>query len=454
MIRAVLLATSPATTGGPAALLPAGETSLLARLVGQLQRLGVERLTVVVPTGWWPRCAAAVEAGDVTFVEVAAPGAAGFGHIARAAEGADGPLLVTPAELLTHDALLARLLRDPRPGSSAIWPPGGEPVLLKVGADDLPVARVEAAGASEAATDAVAELVTRLVRRGVVVTTPRFQGLHCSLPRSAQDVAVAERAMAGVDEDRALLAAAVKPTDGFFTTFFVSPYSRYLARWAAGRGYTPTQVTVASMVLGALAAVGFAVGTRPGLVAGALLLQASFTADCVDGQLARYTGRFSTLGAWLDSVFDRTKEYLAYAALAYGAVRTGGDREIWVLAGAALGLQTARHGVDFAFAAHQRESARPAEAPTSRPSAGPPLPARRRRGGAARAAITASAVTERGGWSKWGKRILVLPIGERFALISLGAAIGGAEVTLVVLLVWGSVAALYSLAGRVLRSLA
>ena len=37
--------------------------------------------------------------------------------------------------------------------------------------------------------------------------------------------------------------------------------------------------------------------------------------DCVDGQLARYTRQFSKLGAWLDSIFDRTKEYVVFAGL-------------------------------------------------------------------------------------------------------------------------------------------
>ena len=125
------------------------------------------------------------------------------------------------------------------------------------------------------------------------------------------------------DEDRLLLDSAVKSTDGFFTTFFVSPYSKYIARWAARRGFTPNQVTTVSMALGVLAAAAFATGERVGLVAGAVLLQIAFTTDCVDGQLARYTRQFSKLGAWLDSMFDRTKEYLAFAGLAIGAAPHG-----------------------------------------------------------------------------------------------------------------------------------
>ena len=52
--------------------------------------------------------------------------------------------------------------------------------------------------------------------------------------------AALERAAADIlehDEDRELLNSAVKGSDGFFTTFFVSTYSKYIARWAASRGH-------------------------------------------------------------------------------------------------------------------------------------------------------------------------------------------------------------------------
>ena len=155
-----------------------------------------------------------------------------------------------------------------------------------------------------------------------------------SRPQDAGAAAEAAREIGEIDEDRVLLDSAVKGTDGFFTTFFVCPYSRYIARWAARRGFTPNQVTTASVLIGLLAAVAFATGERWGLVAGAVLLQVAFTTDCVDGQLARYTRTFSKLGAWLDSVFDRTKEYLAFAGLAIGASRLGDP--VWLLACAAI----------------------------------------------------------------------------------------------------------------------
>ena len=154
------------------------------------------------------------------------------------------------------------------------------------------------------------------------------------------------------DEDKVLLDSAVKGSDGFFTTFFVSTWSRYVARWAARVGLTPNQVTFIALCIGLLGATAFATGERAGYIAGAVLVYLSFVADCVDGQLARYTRTFSKFGAWLDSVFDRSKEYAAFAGLAIGA----GSPEVWALAAATLTLQTLRHSFDFSYGATDRQN--------------------------------------------------------------------------------------------------
>ncbi len=243
----------------------------------------------------------------------------------------------------------------------------------------------------------------------------------------------------GYDEDRARLDAAVKRDDGFFATFFVSPYSPHLVRWAAGRGWSPNAVTILSMGLGTLAAACFATGQRVGLLAGAIVFQLAFVADCVDGQLARYTRRFSALGAWLDSIFDRAKEYVVYAGLAIGAAR--GSDDVWALAGAALALQTARHMVDFGYAAARNDDPQPL-ARLEIEDDGDPAEQRARPSPRA------------GGIAYWSKRIIVLPIGERFALISLTAALATPRTTFVVLLAWGTIAAAYGWTGKVVRSVA
>ena len=204
-----------------------------------------------------------------------------------------------------------------------------------------------------AAGDVPSLLLCGLVRSDVKVGGSHLRKLFWTRPLTPEHVASAAERIGEHDEDRALLDSAVKAFDGFFTTFFVSPYSKYIARWAARRGWTPNFVTTISVLVGFLAAAGFATGERWGMIAGAILLQAAFTLDCVDGQLARYTRTFTKLGAWLDSIFDRTKEYAVFAGLAIGASRTGDD--VWLLAGAALALQVLRHSIDFSYpqAEHQ-----------------------------------------------------------------------------------------------------
>jgi phosphatidylglycerophosphate synthase len=310
-------------------------------------------------------------------------------------------------------------------------------------------------GAAE--QDVTALLLHGLTRSTVRVSTRHLRRLFWARPLSAEDRDRAAARLAEHDEDQALLDSAVKASDGFFTTFFVSPYSKYIARWAARRGWSPNAVTTLSAAIGFAAAAAFATGERWGMIAGAVLLQAAFTFDCVDGQLARYTRTFSRLGAWLDSIFDRTKEYAVFAGLAIGASRSGDD--VWLLAGAALTLQVLRHSVDFSYpqTEHQTTGAvrhRPlddvlgATAPAPhKGTAAPPRPTLRRR---VRGVLRAVDRSRRG---RWLKRIAGFPIGERFAAISLTAALFDARTTFIVLLAWGGFAALYTIAGRVLRSL-
>ncbi|WP_406722047.1 CDP-alcohol phosphatidyltransferase family protein [Streptomyces althioticus] len=258
------------------------------------------------------------------------------------------------------------------------------------------------------------------------VHRPELGSLVAAVPADPQARNEARQAVAAVDEEAVRLRSAVKARDGFFTTFCVSPYSRHLARWCARRGLTPNQVTTASLLTALIAAGCAATGTRAGFVAAAVLLLGSFVLDCADGQLARYSLQYSTLGAWLDATFDRAKEYAFYAGLALGAARVGDD--VWALALGAIILQSCRHVVDFSFA----------EART---------------GAAEGPAATLSGRLDRVGWTVWVRRMIVLPIGERWALIAVLTAATTPRVTFWVLLAGCAFAAAYTTAGRVLRSL-
>ncbi|UQI49440.1 CDP-alcohol phosphatidyltransferase family protein [Streptomyces sp. HU2014] len=273
-------------------------------------------------------------------------------------------------------------------------------------------------------------VAARLEADGVAVHRPELGVLVAAVPHGDEARAKTLAEVGAVDDEAVRLRNAVKSRDGFFTTFCISPYSRYLARWCARRGLTPNQVTTASLLTALIAAGCAATGTRGGFVAAGALLLFSFVLDCTDGQLARYSLQYSTLGAWLDATFDRAKEYAFYAGLALGASRGGGHDDVWALALGAMVLMTCRHVVDFAF----NEANHDATANTSPTAA-------------------LSGRLDSVGWTVWVRRMIVLPIGERWALIAVLTALTTPRVVFVVLLIGCAFAACYTTAGRVLRSL-
>ncbi|GAA3830826.1 hypothetical protein GCM10022226_59620 [Sphaerisporangium flaviroseum] len=370
---------------------------------------------------------------------------------------------------------------------------GGFRGVLHVGEPDLPgLAEVAEELADlvhdrrlgDAGDTEVADLLLAgLVRVGVPVRAAPLGRLHCQRVTDQPGADAAIIRLGDVDENRARLEAAVKSDDGFVATYLVSSWSGHVVRLAARLGLTPNAVTGLSVGLAGLAAVAFSAGERRAQVAGAVLLYLSFVLDCVDGQLARYTRMFSPLGAWLDATFDRVKEYVVYVGLAIGyagGLDQGplGPGAVWALAVAAMLVQAIRHMIDFCYAAARADAAgtgpvweRPGHGgslgrsvPLRRdPPGGPwkpgvsglavaPAPAGpgRADGGSV---VRLSARLDRNTMSRWLKKIIVLPIGERMVLIAVTAALFNARVTFLALLAWGGLAALYTLTGRIARSL-
>ncbi|MBB2909671.1 phosphatidylglycerophosphate synthase [Streptosporangium becharense] len=537
-----------ATTGG-SGLRCSGET-LLERLTGQLLALPVGDVHVVTRSG------DVIHAAGGTHT-IGGDGSRDLGddlrRVAEAARAAAGPVAVVAGDLVAHTEALAVLLAHPARDSAALVGaagdagPGCPPVrveggcvvaagtsfhqveeadatfrgALQVGAAD----RGDFAATAERLADLVAAgefgpmdggeavdlLLVGLVRSGTRVRAARLGPLHAGRvtgPAGQERADAAVARLAEVDEAAVRLASAVKANDGFFATYGVSSWSGHLVKAAARLHLTPNAVTGMSVGLAALAAVWFATGTRPALVAGAVLLYLSFVLDCVDGQLARYTRAFSPLGAWLDATFDRVKEYVVYVGLAVGytaglETTGGGPQGIWALAVAAMILQVLRHMIDFSYAGARADAARVGAARARTPGSltarvseagrraasgvpepsgtglvalqgagtggsqrgmtGSPVAAPR---GAPEAPAGASAEPDRGNTvvrlsrslervplTRWLKKIVVLPIGERMALIAVTAAVFNARVTFIALLVWGGAAALYTLTGRVGRSL-
>ncbi len=343
-----------------------------------------------------------------------------------AAVPAEERVAVVDARFVGHVHALRLGLTDPRFDAAAIpgavtARPAARPALTRA----LRTASDDASNGSVVVgilADRIAEVLDSDLHR------PELGELVAEVPRDPQARNEARQAVSLVDDEAIRLRTAVKSRDGFFTTYCISPYSRYIARWCARRGLTPNQVTTASLLTALIAAGCAATGTRAGFVAAGLLLLFSFVLDCTDGQLARYSLQYSTLGAWLDATFDRAKEYAYYAGLALGAARGGDD--VWALALGAMVLQTCRHVVDFSF----NEANHDAAANTSPTAA-------------------LSDKLDSVGWTVWVRRMIVLPIGERWAMIAVLTAFTTPRITFYALLIGCAFAATYTTAGRVLRSL-
>jgi phosphatidylglycerophosphate synthase len=377
---------------------------------------------------------------DVTVITADGPAATAR---AVASSSHSGKIALVDPRLAAHTHALRLALLDPRwvaahaPGVLVVTGAARELLAAELRAmPDLTGHRVD--GSSPAARLTAPRLLLadefaeRLRTQGVDVhETALPPGLVARLvaePLAARKDVYAE--IAAVDDEAIRLRRAVKGDDGLFTTYCVSTWTRFLARWAARHGWTPNFVTTLSLLIALAGAAAAATGTRAGYVCTAFALYFSFALDCTDGQLARYSLQFSRIGSWLDATFDRAKEYAVYAGLALGAVRGGShDHGVWLLAAAAMVLQTLRHHIDFAY----HESLRGQPAPES--------------------PVTSAEAPQRS-LGYWARKVVVLPIGERWALIAILAALTNPRVIFSVLLIWGVLAAAYTTAGRVRRSLA
>ncbi|MFI6293072.1 CDP-alcohol phosphatidyltransferase family protein [Nonomuraea sp. NPDC050790] len=421
--------------------------------------------------------------------------------VAKLARVSTGPVALLPADLIAHTEALALVLEHPARDSAALVshdasaaplrPPvrveGGKIVaagssfhlvpeanatfrgVLQAGEADLGcLAEVAEELADLAETgrlgpvtpvEAIDLLLVGLVRSGVRVRAAAIGPLHSDRVTAQSSADNAIERLAEVDERRVRLDFAVKADDGFFATHFVSTWSRHLIRPAARLRLTPNAITGISIGLAVLAAVWFSAGTREAQIAGAVLLYLSFVLDCLDGQVARYTRTFSPLGSWVDAMADRLKEYVVYVGLAFGYAAGlpwtgGGPGAIWYLAAAAMILQVVRHTIDFSFGGAVADAAR-VGASFARPSRSLLESADGGRVSVPKQGVLGLAQRmERERVTRWLKKMIVLPIGERMALIAITAAVFNARVTFLSLLAWGGVAALYTLAGRIARSMA
>ena len=267
-------------------------------------------------------------------------------------------------------------------------------------------------------------LLVALVRATIKVDAVELVAAPFARSEEAAVRDEATKALSKIKIPMLRLKLANRANDGFFSVFFLRRVSKLLT-WAAVKiGATPNQVTIASFAIGLYAAFLFAQGDTWSLIGGAILLQVSIIVDCVDGEIARYTRKFSELGAWLDAITDRVKEYAVFLGLAYGAFVHNGQN-LWVLAAVLMAIQTFRHLSDYNFS--QVVKARAAEE----------IPVQvdfMAEWDGVTAQIEELDSDDDHAFTKkriryWLGKIVIFPIGERWLAISFTAAVGGALFT-------------------------
>lgn len=141
---------------------------------------------------------------------------------------------------------------------------------------------------------------------------------------AAQGVAacVKDRATARQAE-RALWASLTSSADGLVDRVFNRPCGRLLSKLLIHTSVSPNTVSLTSILIGVVAAGGFALGDYQSAVIAAILFQISAVVDCVDGDLARVLYKESSLGKWLDLIGDQVVHVSVFAGIAAGLLHSG-----------------------------------------------------------------------------------------------------------------------------------
>ncbi|CAN2170576.1 CDP-alcohol phosphatidyltransferase [Candidatus Nanopelagicaceae bacterium] len=288
---------------------------------------------------------------------------------------------------------------------------------------------------SEAYGEAIDLVLVALVRAAIVVTPASLTG--APYIRSADEVAKVkvQEEINGLNIARLRLKMANRANDGMFSVFVLRKFSK-LFTWAAVRlKMTPNQVTLISFAVGLLSAYEFSRGTFWTIFAGAILLQLSIIIDCADGELARYTRKFSGLGAWLDAITDRIKEYLVFFALAYGADKNG--RDLWIPAMFMMVFQTFRHLSDYNFARINKVRSTNLPVIDFNQASDGYIPVDK---------------VKKSRLEYWSKKAIQFPIGERWLVISASSIIGGAGFTFTIMPILALISIVLIFRSRVRKS--
>jgi phosphatidylglycerophosphate synthase len=159
-----------------------------------------------------------------------------------------------------------------------------------------------------------------------------------------------------------------KKRDNLWTEWVSRPPAAVLVWMLKGTAVTPNQVSFAAIFIAAAGAAMLILWRSwEGLIAAGVTLQVAYVVDCVDGQLARLTGRTSPIGALLDFMLDEIKAFLVIGASAVRLWLTSGGQESFLLIGLG-GLTAAAIGITLTSFTRRAEYREATGAPPVAPS--------------------------------------------------------------------------------------
>jgi len=170
-----------------------------------------------------------------------------------------------------------------------------------------------------------------------------------AIPAEGVACCITDQASARAAE-KALWATMTSASDGMVDRHFNRPCGRPLSKWLIHTPVTPNLISLASILIGLIAAWMFALPSATAWVMGAALFQLSAIVDCVDGDVARIVFKESPLGKWLDLAGDQVVHSAVFAGIAWGVMKaTGSSGALWLggcaIAGALISFGVVLRGM-------------------------------------------------------------------------------------------------------------
>jgi len=106
-------------------------------------------------------------------------------------------------------------------------------------------------------------------------------------------------------------------SDELINTYLLRPIAGLLVRLLYPTSISPNQVTIASIVAGLAAALGYLQASPLAFVCAGLLVTLKDLLDSVDGQLARAREQYSRIGRFLDSIGDFIVDAAVFGAIGW-----------------------------------------------------------------------------------------------------------------------------------------